>query len=232
MKYRNASLHQFIFCCFTRVLISQMGTIKRRTSVAGGSSPLALFFPLVLQVMCCINIKEYSSNQTKSCQEQLEHAEVSTALRYLGQYYFKNKLYDEASLCAQRCCDYNDVSVPVRFEHLVLVAVVWSVLIGHASSCRHVRKERLCCGRSHRSEIKSRHLQQTCLHHSQTTTLQSGGCLPWISSHLHPDTNSLLHWLKKKKIWTIYLSCDMKLLWRLSWRGLRWNLHNKLHLFL
>lgn len=46
-------------------------------------------------------------------QEQLEHAEVSTALRYLGQYYFKNKLYDEASLCAQRCCDYNDVSTPV-----------------------------------------------------------------------------------------------------------------------
>ncbi|CAB1315974.1 unnamed protein product [Coregonus sp. 'balchen'] len=40
--------------------------------------------------------------------EQLEHAEVSTALRYLGQYYFKNQLYDEASLCAQRCCDYND----------------------------------------------------------------------------------------------------------------------------
>lgn len=125
MKYRNASLHQFIFCCFTRVLISQMWTIKMMTSVAGGSSPLALYFPLVLQVMCCINIKEYSSNQTKSCQEQLEHAEVSTALRYLGQYYFKNKLYDEASLCAQRCCDYNDVSVPVRFEHLVLVAVVW-----------------------------------------------------------------------------------------------------------
>ncbi|KAK0154937.1 Cell division cycle protein 23 [Merluccius polli] len=43
-----------------------------------------------------------------SCGEQLEHTEVSTALRYLGQYYFKNKLYDEASLCAQRCCDYND----------------------------------------------------------------------------------------------------------------------------
>lgn len=86
------------------------------TLVAGGSSPLALFFPFVLQVMYCISIKEYSSNQTKSCQEQLEHAEVSTALRYLGQYYFKNKLYDEASLCAQRCCDYNDVSVPVRFE--------------------------------------------------------------------------------------------------------------------
>lgn len=43
-------------------------------------------------------------------QEQLEHVEVSTALRYLGQYYFKNKLYDEASLCAQRCCDYNEVS--------------------------------------------------------------------------------------------------------------------------
>lgn len=46
-------------------------------------------------------------------QEQLEHAEVSTALRYLGQYYFKNKLFDEASLCAQRCCDYNDVSLLV-----------------------------------------------------------------------------------------------------------------------
>lgn len=42
-------------------------------------------------------------------QEQLEHAEVSTALRYLGQYYFKNRMYDEASFCAQRCCDYNDV---------------------------------------------------------------------------------------------------------------------------
>lgn len=36
---------------------------------------------------------------------------MSTALRYLGQYYFKNKLYEEASLCAQRCCDYNDVSL-------------------------------------------------------------------------------------------------------------------------
>ncbi|KAG5844177.1 hypothetical protein ANANG_G00158860 [Anguilla anguilla] len=40
--------------------------------------------------------------------EHVEHVEVSTALRYLGQYYFKNKRYDEASLCAQRCCDYND----------------------------------------------------------------------------------------------------------------------------
>lgn len=61
-----------------------------------------------------------------SSQEQLEHAEVSTALRYLGQYYFKNKLYDEASLCAQRCCDYNDVSAPAYSEHRVLVAVVES----------------------------------------------------------------------------------------------------------
>ncbi|KAG7484883.1 hypothetical protein MATL_G00055100 [Megalops atlanticus] len=43
-----------------------------------------------------------------SCGEQLEHVEVSTALRYLGQYYFKSKRYDEASLCAQRCCDYNE----------------------------------------------------------------------------------------------------------------------------
>lgn len=58
-------------------------------------------------------------------QEQLEHAEVSTALRYLGQYYFKNKLYDEASLCAQRCCDYNDVSAPcttsLQIEPVVFV---------------------------------------------------------------------------------------------------------------
>ncbi|KAF4077489.1 hypothetical protein AMELA_G00208740 [Ameiurus melas] len=43
-----------------------------------------------------------------SCGEKLEHVEMSTALRYLGQYYFKNKLYDEASFCAQRCCDYNE----------------------------------------------------------------------------------------------------------------------------
>ncbi|XP_048850941.1 cell division cycle protein 23 homolog [Brienomyrus brachyistius] len=43
-----------------------------------------------------------------SCAEPLEHVEVSTALRYLGQYYFKNKRYDEAALCAQRCCDSND----------------------------------------------------------------------------------------------------------------------------
>uniref|UniRef100_A0A8C1KJ12 CDC23 (cell division cycle 23, yeast, homolog) n=1 Tax=Cyprinus carpio TaxID=7962 RepID=A0A8C1KJ12_CYPCA len=37
-----------------------------------------------------------------SCGEQLEHAEVSTALRYLGQYYFKNRLYDEAVTCLTR----------------------------------------------------------------------------------------------------------------------------------
>lgn len=57
--------------------------------------------------MCSIHL----CKNNVSTQEQLEHAEVSTALRYLGQYYFKNKLYHEASLCAQRCCDYNDVSV-------------------------------------------------------------------------------------------------------------------------
>lgn len=56
-------------------------------------------------------------------QEQLEHAEVSTALRYLGQYYFKNKLYHEASLCAQRCCDYNDVSVSSSQHSCVTVIV-------------------------------------------------------------------------------------------------------------
>lgn len=55
-----------------------------------------------------------------SLQEQLEHAEVSTALRYLGQYYFKNKLYDEASLCAQRCCDYNDVSIHTKSEQTIV----------------------------------------------------------------------------------------------------------------
>ena len=65
-----------------------------------------------------------NSNKILSRQEQLEHAEVSTALRYLGQYYFKNKLYDEASLCAQRCCDYNDVSVPVSSELMPFLAEV------------------------------------------------------------------------------------------------------------
>lgn len=65
------------------------------------------------------------SNQI-SFQEQLEHAEVSTALRYLGQYYFKNKLYDEASLCAQRCCDYNDVSVLASSDHH-LVLDTWLI---------------------------------------------------------------------------------------------------------
>lgn len=64
-------------------------------------------------------------------QEQLEHAEVSTALRYLGQYYFKNKLYDEASFCAQRCCDYNDVSVPSNSNHPVKVAVCDGIRIDH-----------------------------------------------------------------------------------------------------
>ncbi|KAG7256030.1 hypothetical protein CRUP_002611, partial [Coryphaenoides rupestris] len=55
---------------------------------------------------------EKLSQQVEAKKEQLEHAEVSTALRYLGQYYFKNKLYDEASMCAQRCCDYNDGDDP------------------------------------------------------------------------------------------------------------------------
>ncbi|XP_039629745.1 cell division cycle protein 23 homolog [Polypterus senegalus] len=43
-----------------------------------------------------------------SCGEILEHLELSTAFRYLGQYYFKSKRYNEAFICAQRCCDYND----------------------------------------------------------------------------------------------------------------------------
>lgn len=53
---------------------------------------------------------------------------MSTALRYLGQYYLKNKLYDEASLCAQRCCDYNDVSFVCR--NLVLGERSWAALTG------------------------------------------------------------------------------------------------------
>ena len=67
-----------------------------------------------------------------SPQEQLEHAEVSTALRYLGQYYFKNKLYDEASLCAQRCCDYNDVSAPAwsrTINTVLIVIVIWDYIL-------------------------------------------------------------------------------------------------------
>ncbi|NXA72499.1 CDC23 protein, partial [Thryothorus ludovicianus] len=43
-----------------------------------------------------------------SCGEVVEHLEVSTAFRYLAQYYFKCKLWDEASACAQKCCAFND----------------------------------------------------------------------------------------------------------------------------
>ncbi|XP_064885413.1 cell division cycle protein 23 homolog isoform X2 [Columba livia] len=43
-----------------------------------------------------------------SCSELVEHVEVSTAFRYLAQYYFKCKLWDEASACAQQCCAFND----------------------------------------------------------------------------------------------------------------------------
>ncbi|MGH0116426.1 UNVERIFIED_CONTAM: hypothetical protein FKN15_017076, partial [Acipenser sinensis] len=42
------------------------------------------------------------------CGELMEQVELSTAFRYLGQYYFKNKQYDDDSICAQRCCNYND----------------------------------------------------------------------------------------------------------------------------
>ncbi|GCC32108.1 hypothetical protein chiPu_0010568 [Chiloscyllium punctatum] len=42
------------------------------------------------------------------CGEILEHHEMSTAFRALAQYYFKCKRWDEASVCAQKCCDYND----------------------------------------------------------------------------------------------------------------------------
>ncbi|KAG9490592.1 cell division cycle protein 23 homolog isoform X3 [Eleutherodactylus coqui] len=43
-----------------------------------------------------------------SCGEIVEHQEVSTAFRYLAQYYFKCKLWDEASACAQKCFNFND----------------------------------------------------------------------------------------------------------------------------
>lgn len=43
-----------------------------------------------------------------SCGEIVEHLEESTAFRYLAQYYFKCKLWDEASACAQKCCAFND----------------------------------------------------------------------------------------------------------------------------
>ncbi|XP_069755316.1 cell division cycle protein 23 homolog isoform X2 [Narcine bancroftii] len=42
------------------------------------------------------------------CGEILEHHEMSTAFRALAQYYFKCKRWDESSVCAQKCCDYND----------------------------------------------------------------------------------------------------------------------------
>lgn len=69
-------------------------------------------------------------------QEQLEHVEVSTALRYLGQYYFKNKLYDEASLCAQRCCDYNEVSIFLSNAciHTHTDYVAWSLWLNEHTS--------------------------------------------------------------------------------------------------
>lgn len=50
-----------------------------------------------------------------SLQEIVEHLEVSTAFRYLAQYYFKCKLWDEASACAQKCCAFNDVSSCTAF---------------------------------------------------------------------------------------------------------------------
>ncbi|XP_029141509.1 cell division cycle protein 23 homolog [Protobothrops mucrosquamatus] len=43
-----------------------------------------------------------------SCGELGDNLEISTAFRYLAQYYFKCKLWDEASACAQKCCAFND----------------------------------------------------------------------------------------------------------------------------
>ncbi|XP_005992446.1 cell division cycle protein 23 homolog isoform X1 [Latimeria chalumnae] len=43
-----------------------------------------------------------------SCGEILDHHELSTAFRYLAQFYFKCKRWDEASACAHKCCNFND----------------------------------------------------------------------------------------------------------------------------
>lgn len=48
----------------------------------------------------------------------MEHLEESTAFRYLAQYYFKCKLWDEASACAQKCCAFNDVSISTLVKDL------------------------------------------------------------------------------------------------------------------
>lgn len=65
-------------------------------------------------------------------QEIVEHLEVSTAFRYLAQYYFKCKLWDEASACAQKCCAFNDVS-----SHTIPSAPVMGDLdVGSASPVR------------------------------------------------------------------------------------------------
>lgn len=129
-----------------------------------------------------------------SSQEQLEHAEVSTALRYLGQYYLKNKLYDEASLCAQRCCDYNDVSLRKIISGVTLLAAGgwagWEAALTGAAvtcACRPARRASLCWGRSPRSETRRTRQQRSSSPPSQTTTLQSGGCRPSTSSPSHPD---------------------------------------------
>nr|XP_032806261.1 cell division cycle protein 23 homolog [Petromyzon marinus] len=40
--------------------------------------------------------------------EILEHEELSVAFRNLAHYYFKCKRWEDASVCARRCCSYND----------------------------------------------------------------------------------------------------------------------------
>lgn len=167
-----------------------------KTSFPAGSVHVRLFsWPIcytctrleTVEVKCWVF--NLISNKMFLFQEQLEHAEVSTALRYLGQYYFKNKLYDEASLCAQRCCDYNDVSTPV-FSHWLMRRR------GNGADCHSVcrleKRGKPCWGRSRRLEIKLKRRPQICLHRSPTTTLQSGGCLHSTSSLLHPDIHLFL----------------------------------------
>lgn len=172
--------------CFTYKTSSPAGSVHGRLF----SWPICTMCTHLekVQVKCCEF--HFIFNKMLLFQEQLEHAEVSTALRYLGQYYFKNKLYDEASLCAQRCCDYNDVSTPA-FSYRRLMR-----RHGNGANCHSVRRlgkrGKPCWGRSRRLEIKLKHRPQICLHRSPTTTLQSGGCLHSTSSRLHPDIHLFL----------------------------------------
>lgn len=93
------------------------------------------------------------------------------------------------------------------FRHLPdIEAVLTGVVL--TCACRLVKRGRLCWDRSHRSEIKSRHRQHICSHRSQTTTLQSGGCLHWTSSLSLPNKHP-----SQYRLWNgqLFVSCDVML---------------------